>query len=148
MPIVWQDDVILKFFGLLPEPSNVEEQRDRVSFIDYNGNNLRYSIWLHRADELVMISGDLSHPFGADSLFEIALPCDSITEIPDGYYNGCTGLGFWYGDPNQNCNMTMMLLKRPDGDLKVWPNCVWPERHEYSKMRPTDFQGKRFDPAP
>ncbi len=148
MPISWQEDVLFRFFGSSPEPSNVEEQKDRVSFVDYVGKHLRYSIWLHLHEELVMISGDQTHPFGADSLFEIAIPCDSISEIPDGYYSGNTGLAFWYGDQNQKHNMTMMLLKRPDGDLKVWPSCVWPERHAYYKMLSTEFAGKRYDPAP
>jgi hypothetical protein len=83
----------------------------------------------------------------ADSLFEISLPCDSISEIPDSYYPGNTGLGFWYGDPNQKHNMTMMILKRPDGDLKVWPSCVWPERHASYKVLSTEFAGKQYDPA-
>lgn len=147
MPIFWQEDVLCRFFESVPERSNVEEQKDLVSFLDYKGKNLLYSIYFHLKDELVMISGDLYHPFGADSLFEIAIPCDSISECPDGYYPGNTGLAFWYGDPNQKHNMTMMLLKRPDGDLKVWPSCVWPERHAYNIMLSTEFAGKRYDPA-
>jgi hypothetical protein len=55
-------------------------------------------------------------------------------------------LGFWYGDPAKKHNLTMMLLKRPDGDLKVWPTSARPDRHAYFKVySPTDG-GRRFDP--
>jgi hypothetical protein len=90
---------------MAPRPSNVEEQRERVSFVDYVGNNLRYSFWLHLADEVVFVSGDTLHPFGANSLFEFCIPCDHITEIPDSYYAEKTGLGFWYGDPRKKSNL-------------------------------------------
>lgn len=72
VPISWQDDVLFRFFRSVPEPSNFEEQKDRISLLDYVGKHLRYSMWLLRYEELVMISGDQTHPFGADSLFEIA----------------------------------------------------------------------------
>ncbi len=142
VPIEWQNDVLLKFFGELPTPSCL----DGLAAIEYTGKSLRYSLYLDVNDEVAMISGDTSTPFGADSLFEICLPCDSITEISDGYYHGNIGLGFWYGDRNQKHNMTMMLLKRPDGDLKVWPICVFPERHPRFKLLCADVQGKPFDP--
>ena len=80
-------------------------------------------------------------------MYEITVPCDCITQIEDGYYEGQTGLGFWYGDPKQKHNLTMMLLKRPDGDLKVWPACVWPNRHKYHKMLAKEFKGDQYDPA-
>ncbi len=146
MPIAWDSVVFEKFFNAVPYPSNVEEQRDRVSFVDYVGKNLRYSFWLHFADEVVLVSGDTSHPFGADSLFEFCVPCDHITEIPDSYYPGEKGLGFWYGDPRKKHNLTMMLLKRPDGDLKVWPTSAWPDRHSYFHTCSSDDSSKRFDP--
>ena len=146
MPIAWDDKDIEAFFGMNAYPSNVDEQKDRVSFIDYAGKTLCYSFWLHHADEVVLVSGDTSHPFGADSLYEICIPCDHITPIPDSYYAGKTGLGFWYGDPTKKHNLTMMLLKRPDGDLKVWPTSAWPDRHTYFKMYSTKEDGKRFDP--
>ncbi|MDX1927041.1 MAG: hypothetical protein SFV81_11015 [Pirellulaceae bacterium] len=79
-------------------------------------------------------------------MYEISVPCDAITEIPDGYYPGKTGLAFWYGDPNEFCNMSMMLLKRPDGELKVWPSYAWPERHAYFQSSKPEDGGNRFDP--
>ena len=42
-------------------------------------------------------------------------------------------VSFWYGDPNQRMNLTLMLLKRSNGDLKVWPITVWPKRHPYQR---------------
>ena len=148
MSISWQENVLSRFFGSVLEPLySAEEPKDRVWGVDYVGKHLRYSIWLFVHEDLVKISGDQMYPFSADSLFEISLPCDSISEIPDSYYPNNTGLGFWYGDPNQKHNMTMMLLKRPDGDLKVWPSCVWPERHASYKVLSTEFAGKQYDPA-
>ena len=120
MPIAWDSVVLEKFFNTLPYPSNVEEQSDGVSFIDYAGKNLKYSLWLHFADEVVFVSGDTSHPFGANSLFEFCVPCDRITEFSDSYYPGEKGLGFWYGDPNKKHNLTMMLFKVHPVLLWIW----------------------------
>lgn len=83
--------------------------------------------------QCVSISGCPETPFGADSLFEVCVPCDSVTAFADGYHDGQIGLSFWYGDVERRENCTMQLLKRPDGDLKVWPACVWPLRHPYFK---------------
>ncbi len=108
----------------------------------------RSSEWpLWPTDEVVFASGDILHPFMADSMFEFCVPCDCITEIPDSYYPGKTGLGFWYGDPGKKHNLTMMLLKRPDGDLKVWPTSAWPDRHSYFKMYSPGGSEKRFEPS-
>ena len=65
------------------------------------------------------------------------------------------GLNFWYGDPTQYHNRTMQLLRRPDGDLKVWPGVRWPKRHEHFKMLwgendphwPTNSQLKTDEPC-
>ena len=105
---------------------------DFFKMIEYAGKHLKYSLCFSDADEIVSISGDPEVPFGADSFYEINIPCDSITQSQDGYYPDQTGLNFWYGDRTKKHNLTMMLLKRPDGDLKVWPACPWPPR----PMRP------------
>ena len=105
-----------------------------TGMIDYTGNALKYQMIISESDECVSISGDPQDPFCADSFFEFNVPCDSITECDDGYYPDQSGLAFWYGDTSQKHNMTMMILKRPDGDLKVWPSCPWPVRHPLYKL--------------
>ena len=112
--------------------------------IDYVGNVLKYNFIFCGNDDIVSVSGDPDHPFCADSFFEINIPCDSITEIADGYYPGKTGLAFWYGDTGHQHNMTMMLLKAPKGDLKVWPNCPWPTRHAGHKMHADAIDGEPY----
>ena len=147
MPISWCDDALRRFFGACPNPQVFAPGEPQVCSIQYRGPSLKYELMLHPANEIALISGDIESPFGANSMYEISIPCDCITQIEDGYYPGQFGLGFWYGDPKQKHNMTMMLLKRPDGDLKVWPACVWPHRHPHHKMLATEFVGDQYDPA-
>ena len=131
MALTWRDEDIKHFFGC-ESPSVIEAQPTKEMFIiDYSGKLLKYSIWFLITDEIVLISGNVAIPFGADSLYEIGLPCDSVSVCDDPYDPNQTGLAFWYGDPKLRMNLTMMLLKRPDGDLKVWPEAVLPNRHPY-----------------
>lgn len=146
MPITWKDEELAKFFGVIPEVENVKEDVQMCT-IDYVGKSLKYVILLHLTDELALISGDTCAPSGPGSMFEICVPCDAITEIQDCYYPGKTGLAFWYGDPTKIVNMTMMLLNNSDGELKVWPSCVWPERHSYFRTCKPEDGSNRFDPA-
>ncbi len=147
VPIAWRDEELQAFFGACPNPKAFEPDEPQVCSIQYKGVSLKYELMLHLSDEIALISGDIEFPFGANSMYEISVPCDCITQIDDGYYPGQTGLVFWYGDPKQKHNMTMMLLKRTDGDLKVWPACVWPNRHPYHKMLATEFTGVQYDRA-
>ena len=112
--------------------------------IDYAGDVLKYSILFHDQDDMVSISGDPETPFGADSFYEINIPCDSIVESEDGYYPGKTGLHFWYGDRGFPHNLMMMLLKSPGRDLKVWPACPWPTRHPMYKMLAANSEFKPY----
>ena len=133
MPIKFDPNLIEAFFGskiIRPEP----EFDVATESLDYAGKMLRYSIVICDSDELISISGDPEVPFGADSFFEISVPCDSIALAGDGYYPDQKALHFWYGDPEQRHNLMMMLLKRPDGDLKVWPACPWPSRHPLHRI--------------
>lgn len=133
MPIEFDSNVIEAFFGssiALPEPGD----HGVSGTIDYVGKKFKYSLIISDADEVVSISGDPDVPFGADSFYEFNIPCDSISISQDGYYPEQTGLNFWYGDMSKKHNLMMMLLKRPDGDLKVWPACPWPPRHPLHKI--------------
>jgi hypothetical protein len=48
--------------------------------------------------------------------------CDAIGLVPDPYYPGTRALAFWRGSPGVEENTTLVILRRPDGDLKVWPH--------------------------
>lgn len=133
MALSWRDEDIQEFFGC-ETPCLIEAQPGKKMFVvDYSGRLLKYSFWFQITDECVLISGNDTIPFGADSLYEIVVPCDGVAVCDDPYDPNQTGLAFWYGDPKQRMNLTMILLKRSDGDLKVWPNSVWPQRHPYQQ---------------
>ena len=133
MALTWQDEDIQHFFDCEP-PCVFEAQPGKeLIVVDYSGKVLRYSVLFQITDEYVMISGNDTNPFGADSLYEIVVPCDKVSVCEDPYDSNQTGLAFWYGDPKQRMNLTMMLLKRAYGDLKVWPESVWPNRHPYQQ---------------
>ena len=134
MTVRLDNDELQRFFGVVPATPSEGEFAERLFTLQYEGGRLRYELIIDTTSDIVSISGSHEQPFGADSLFEIAIPCDLIATCADGYYPEQTGLNFWYGDPAQYHNRTMQLLRRPDGDLKVWPACVWPQRHEHFKM--------------
>lgn len=134
MPIQWNDSDLQRFFGTALVGDQDGDPTDRVYELDYAGKRLKYRMMLLVDSDIVSISGDPELPFGADSLFEIIIPCDSISLCSDGYYPGQAGLAFWYGSTAHPHNCTMQLLKRPDGDLKVWPGYAWPTRHPNFKM--------------
>ena len=121
MPIDWNHDDIEAFFGTRPRHRNMDKEN---YFLEYATRTLRYEFIFVPSTEVVLVGCSFDQPFGADSLFEIGVPCDLIQTIGDGYYPEQTGLGFWYGDRGEKHNCTMQLFKRPDGNLKVWPACV------------------------
>ena len=131
MSVKWQDEDFTAFFGATPLPASDRERPDGIFTLSYVGRLLRYKMYIDVACEAVHVSGDPETPFGAESFFEVSVPCDSIAACVDGYHPEQTSLLFWYGDPARKHNVTLQLLKRPDGDLKVWPSCVWPSRHQY-----------------
>ncbi len=141
MALHWKDDDLRSFFGTVPRAENEDEDAHRWCSLQHTGERLKYELIIDGELQTVSISGDDEKPFGPDSLFEITVPCDSIIACKDRYYPDQTGLIFWYGDTSQRHNQTMHLLKRPDGDLKVWPITVWPHRH-------ANFQSPiAYDPA-
>lgn len=134
MPVVWDDSDLSRFFGgALTSPVHHEFTGRTCSF-SYKGAKLKYELLINVESEMALISGDYEKPFGFDSHFEVPVPCDSITSCVDGYYPEQTTLLFWYGNTYRPHNQTMQLLKRPDGDLKVWPGTVLPPRHPNFKM--------------
>jgi hypothetical protein len=84
MPIIYNSAVIEAFFGFDVEAAiaELEGLEDRILGIDYAGATLKYSILLHLDKEIVGVSGDVSRPFGADSIFEFYVPCSLIVAGP------------------------------------------------------------------
>ena len=132
MSIEWNVDAISSFFGALPEEVSAINSADRIFVFTYKGLHLRYEAWVHADAEAIFISADTVHPFDADSLYEIYLPCDSLSLVQDGYYPGQLALACWYGPQDDQRNRRLMILKRPDGDLKVWPAFPFPEGHAFA----------------
>ena len=140
MAIDFAKSEIEAFFGTERLVPNVDSSQINW-FIKYSGRVLNYEVLFCGNDETISISGASDEPFGADSIFEFNVACNLITTCPDGYYNGETGLLFKYGNAIYEQNTTMMLLKRPDGDLKVWPSPPWPMEH------PLNFNTGNADPS-
>ena len=133
MTIDYDRDSVESFFDrkLVVYDSDPDSGNFELSYI---GKKLKYTFLLRETDQVVSISADPDAPFGANSFLELNVPCDSITVCVDGYYPEQTGLEFWYGDRAHKPNQTMILLKRPDSDLKIWPGCTWPRRHPLHKI--------------
>jgi hypothetical protein len=118
---------VSSFFGLPPDETSPAGSSFRLFTFRYSGRHLRYEFWVHAVEEQVSISGDTTNPFGADSLFEFYVPCDSLSFVEDGYYPGQVALACWYGSREDPSNQRLTIRKRPDGDLKVWPIFPFPE---------------------
>ena len=104
MALRWRDEDIQRFFGCEKACLGEAQPGHEVFTFDFSAKLLKYSIWFQITDECVMISGDDAYPFGAHSLYEIVVPCDSVSVYEDPYDPNQTGLAFWYGDPNQRMN--------------------------------------------
>jgi hypothetical protein len=129
MSIQWNPDEISAFFGVKPDIMPIEDSGSHIFVYRYTGSNLRYELWLWVDDDQLTMSGDTEVPFGTDSLYEICLPCDSVSLVKDGYYPGQMALAFWHGPQSDRKSLRLKILKRPDGDLKVWPEYPFPDRH-------------------
>lgn len=131
MALKYDPSLIERFFGTAGEFTQLAESTDKIIWIDYAGPVLRYRIMLHIDRDVVLVSGDTVHPFGGDSMYEISIPCSEIVGGPDGYHPGQICLSFYYGDPSLQANRQMTIMKRPDGELKVWPSMPIPSGHPY-----------------
>ena len=127
MPLTYDPAIIESFFGTRGEIEDVGDWR--ILLLDYAGPTLKYSVILNLTLETVSISGDVSRPFCADSMYEIAVPCSEIIAGPDGYHQGQICLTFYYGGTDINVHRRMTIMKTPDGELKVWPYYQLPDGH-------------------
>ena len=87
----------------------------------YLSKRLKYNLVVRDKEDEICISADPTLPFGGDSLFEFCVSCDMIALMEDPYHPEFKALGFWYGGSKELRNLRLTLMKRPDGDLKVWP---------------------------
>jgi len=132
MPIAYDSAVIGEFFNSGGEITNSPETNDRILWIDYSAPILKYRIMLHLDKEAVSVSGDVSNPFGADSMYEISVPCSLIVAGPDSYHPGQTCLSFLYGGSEMQDHSQMTIMKTPTGELKVWPGYPFASDHAFS----------------
>ena len=66
-------------------------------------------------------------------MYEIVIPCSEIVAGPDGYHFGKICLSFYYGDSGVVDDRRMTIMKKPDGELKVWPSGQFPIGHFYGR---------------
>jgi hypothetical protein len=114
----WNKTDLEQFFGC---PPSLALNQETLFFFDYTSKRLRYLLVVDEKGQQVSISADPERPFGADSLYEFYVPCDTIELFSDPYHAEFKAIGFWYGGGTALGNRRLTIMKRPDGDLKVWP---------------------------
>ena len=114
----------MDFFGGV-----LDNDLECIFSFDYQGEILKYRLIINDREDVVAISGDRESPFQCDSFYEFSVACDLI-RLRD--YSGQKMLEFWYGAPENPMNLRLMILKRPNGDLKVWPAYPFPPDHPVS----------------
>ena len=117
-------EAITEFLGVEESPEGVIEP-DRYKHFYYNSDRLKYWIILDLEDKLFSISADFTDPFGGCSLFEIAVPWDRISiETEPKYYGDQKILVCRKNIVKNENHKILMLMKWPNGELSVWPNCA------------------------
>ena len=124
--VIWSKIDLEHFFGCRPSLGINDE---RVYIFDYASKRLRYQLFVHEKEEQVSVSADPETPFGGDSFYEVYVPCDTIQLLADPYHPEFKAVGFWYGGATDRKNLRLTIMKRPDGDLKVWPAFAFPKSH-------------------
>jgi len=122
----WNKADLEQFFGC---PPSLGINQEALYIFDYASKRLRYMLTVDEKEHQVSISADPETPFGADSFYEVYVPCDTIQLFSDPYHAEFKAVGFWYGASNERRNLRLTIMKRPDGDLKVWPELPFPESH-------------------
>ncbi len=131
MPIEFDRADIEAFFNARMDDTFFPDSGREQYWLDYSGQLLKYSIIIDVEREAVMISGDPDTPWGAQSMYEIGVPCTSILVRRIGRDEGVT-FACYYGDTSDRRNRTLAIIKRPDSDLIVWPSWTYPAGHPYS----------------
>ena len=125
MAIAWDPTDVRMFLA----GSFSENQSGRWTTFQYQGALLKYEITIDSENDVVFIGADDESPFGADSMMEAAIACDAIRLVQDEYYPAQQALEFRYGAVADAESLRLMLLKRPNGDLKIWPAYPMPLLH-------------------
>lgn len=129
----WNQKDLGQFFGCQPI-SDINNLG--VYFFDHASKRLRYQLIVDEKDDRVSISADPETPFGGDSFYEVYVPCDTIQLFSDPYHAEFQAIGFWYGGADERSNLRLTIMKRPDGDLKVWPEFPFPQSHSLRRAEP------------
>ena len=110
--------------------SATEWENEGCYSFEIQGQLLRYQIFVDEISETVFISGDDKFPFQPRSLYEISVHCNLI-RLQSGDDPNQKALSFWFGPPEDQYSLRLMLLKRPGGDLTVWPGVCFPPSMEH-----------------
>ena len=129
----WNQTDLEQFFGCRPD-SGINQEG--LYIFHHASKRLRYQLVVHEKEDQVSVSADSETPFGGDSLYEVYIPCDTIQLFSDPYHAELKAMGFWYGGSNERSNLRLTIMKRPDGDLKVWPEFPFPESHPLRRAEP------------
>src|ERR1051325_1757901 len=116
----WNKADLESFFGCRADAADHNPALPAFHFFHYATPRLRYAIIINEDTGQVSVSADPETPFGGDSLYEIHAHCDTIGFYPDDNHKDFQAIGFWKGDSRIRENLRFTIMKRRDGDLKIW----------------------------
>jgi hypothetical protein len=129
----WNQTDLEQFFGCQP---SVAKKDEGLYIFDYASKRLRYQLVVRESEDEVAVSADPETPFGADSFYEVCVSCDTIQLFSDPYHREFKAVGFWRGGVTDRTNLRLTIMKRTDGDLKVWPEFPFPESRPQRRPEP------------
>ena len=124
MAVSYDPKVLSEFFGTPGEIGPLGDREDAMMWLEYQGPLLKYTLYLWLEDEVALITANNDHGSAGKYLYEINVPCSAITA-------GENRLKFHYGPPASRESLQMILVKRDDGELMVWPVGHYPPGHAH-----------------
>lgn len=89
----------------------------------YDSPKIKYEFVLDKFAGTISISGDLSAPFSATSLYELCIDFDRAgIEKEEQFYGSRPILVFRKDYEDEKNFKCLMVMKWDDGELSVWPN--------------------------
>jgi hypothetical protein len=123
MAVSYDPKVLADFFGTPGEIGPLGDTEDAILCLEYQGPLLKYNFHLLLADEVALVMANNIRHLG-ECLYEVNVPCSAITA-------GENRLKFHYGPPASRESLQMILVKRDDGELMVWPVGHYPPGHAH-----------------
>jgi len=117
-------DSITEFLGCEPIEEGLSEP-DKMQYYYYEGEKLKYEIYINLEDKYLTLGADFNFPFGGNSLFEVAVDFDRINiETEPKCYGEQKILVCRKDYPEFENFKTLMIMKWENRELSVWPNCM------------------------